>query len=51
MPEVSYPGRPGGYTPFLFLSYYHADFSQHPTSGKYLTDDEIAEVASKITNC
>ncbi|PBK86557.1 hypothetical protein ARMGADRAFT_1047817 [Armillaria gallica] len=25
-----------------------ADFSQHPTSGKYLTDDEIAEVASKL---
>ncbi|KAK0241072.1 hypothetical protein EDD85DRAFT_992541 [Armillaria nabsnona] len=25
-----------------------ADFSQYPTSGKYLTDDEIAEVASKL---
>ncbi|KAK0454289.1 hypothetical protein EV421DRAFT_409130 [Armillaria borealis] len=25
-----------------------ADFSQHPASGKYLTDDEIAEVASKL---
>ncbi len=24
------------------------DFSQHPTSGKYLTDDEIAEVTSKL---
>ncbi|SJK98189.1 uncharacterized protein ARMOST_01450 [Armillaria ostoyae] len=25
-----------------------ADFSQHPASGKYLTDDEIAEVVSKL---
>ncbi len=48
MPEVSYPGRPAATPLFFFFHITMADLSQHPTSGKYLTDDEIAEVASKL---
>ncbi|PBK61340.1 hypothetical protein ARMSODRAFT_669556 [Armillaria solidipes] len=42
-------GISAGYIHFpLFFHIIMADFSQHPASGKYLTDDEIAEVASKL---